>query len=562
VNLIKRVIHTKRFKLLIATILLYALMTVLFTWPILPNFATQVTDDGDPFFVSWVLQHEKHILQTGDFGNFWHANIFHPYQNTLAYSDHSLTLFLQALPIVMATDNQIVWISYLQLSSFFLAALFAFGLAHYYTRHYLASLAAGIVYGFGAYHVGQISHLQIANYQYLPLLILGWELLLAKPRWRYALFFSIAFLLNAFVSIYLLAFSIIPLFVIGITRLHERRFKLNKLFITRVGGGILLSSVILLPTLLPYLQVSRELGITRSLDEIAYQSANISDYFTAPVNNLLLGNFTQQQIAQTPDKIWNEHMLFMGFVSYTALLGSLYVMWKSRKQAKPKTLIIYSVIAVISGLITLGPYLFNNPVARFNPPLPYYFLYHLLIIFQAIRVPTRIAIVLLLASAILIAKLIQLNDSKKLTRNFIIFICLITVIALEQLSIPIKLITPRSINTALYQWTHQNLADAVVMHYPFSHTIDYLRGSSFDPRRMLNGYSGIVPPQLATMYAKFDASPEESISDLKALGVQYLILHTDFIEIPAGRLKLLPLQKSSELIHIQTIGPDIIYQLR
>ena len=102
----------------------YLLLTLVVSWPIPLYFDSQVAVTGDPFFIAWVVGSEIWTFKSGNFANFWNQNIFFPYNNTLAFSDHSLTLTFQALPVGLFSANPVVIINTLQLESFFLSALF------------------------------------------------------------------------------------------------------------------------------------------------------------------------------------------------------------------------------------------------------------------------------------------------------------------------------------------------------------------------------------------------------------------------------------------------------
>ncbi|MFQ3683807.1 MAG: hypothetical protein SNJ51_16205, partial [Roseiflexus sp.] len=79
--------------------LTYLLLAVVFTWPLTAHVTTALGGGLDPLLQTWVLAWNAHALTT-DPHAIWHAPIFVPYPDTLAYSDHHLLLTIVALPLI------------------------------------------------------------------------------------------------------------------------------------------------------------------------------------------------------------------------------------------------------------------------------------------------------------------------------------------------------------------------------------------------------------------------------------------------------------------------------
>src|SRR5262249_25634790 len=77
--------HTLSFAQEAAIVLAFCLLTAIMTWPWILHLRDAVADRGDPYMIAWTLWWDYH--QT--FHNPLHlfdANIFYPYQYTLAFS--------------------------------------------------------------------------------------------------------------------------------------------------------------------------------------------------------------------------------------------------------------------------------------------------------------------------------------------------------------------------------------------------------------------------------------------------------------------------------------------
>lgn len=537
----------------------YLFLTIIFTWPILPNMTTKVTDTGDPFFVAWVVDSELDSIKSGDLKNFWNGNIFYPYKNTMAYSDHSLTLTLEALPVSFFTNNSIFIINYLQLLSFFLSAVSAYLLAHYYTKSKKAAFISGIIYGFGTYHVGQISHLQVASYQFVPLVILFFEKFLQKQSLKNGLLLSIFFLLNAFVSIYHLGFIIFPLLVVFGVRVFKKEIKLTKKFWLKSLLALGFTSLFLAPMLYPYYKVTKELNQTKPIEEHASFSANPIDFVVAPTSNLLTGKVSQKIVEKTPSAFWVEHTLYFGvFTISLAVLG--FFSRKYIAEIKRKTTyiefstnqLIYALLIPICLVFALGPFLFSQSQ---KVKLPYYLLYKFIDLYKGVRVPTRISIIVFLSFAILAGYFFLKAERLTKWKKYAIFGVLGSLIALEHLSAPLVLITPPKINEELYVWTRDNLEkEAPALHFPFGREIEYQRGSVIDGRRTFNGYSGVFPLSYTNFAATFGPdfiyAPLENLSISSTLGIKYFMVHGEYLDKESEAVLT---QKISEIIEVKLI---------
>lgn len=522
-------------------IFLFSISTLIFTFPIILNIDNKITDQGDPFFVSWVIQSSLDTIKSGNFSDFWNQNIFYPYPNTMAFSDHSLTLTLQALPISFFNDNNVFLVNYTQIISFFLSALFSYYLIYFYTKNKIASFIGAVIFGFSPYHIGQISHIQIASYQYIPLTILFFEKLLKDKKLSSAIIFGLAFLLNAFVSIYLLCFILIPLIIIFILRLVDKTvFPVRQTLIK-----LTISCLIILPPLfamyLPYLDISKDFNIIRDKDEVVLHSADIEDYIISPSNHIYWGRVSQQIFESRPAWFWSEHQLFFGFITITLAFTTIATIFKKNKNfiKNNSTKIIYAIIVISSIIFSFGPVV---KIGGLTITLPFNFLYEYVFFFQATRVPTRISILTLMGLSVLVALLIDniyKNFHKyKLARAGLVIIA--TLIFIEQLSIPINVHTPRDINYAFYNWTKENIpTQEVFVHYPFYRDIEYLRSSSIDRRRMFNGYSGFFPESTrrimdSSMFKEFFYNPKLNLEILSSLGINYFVLHTQLAKESIG----------------------------
>src|SRR5262245_43766413 len=102
---------------------LYALLTVAFTWPLCVRL--RVMDAGDSAFFAWVMAWEVHALTT-DPARLPEAPIFHPLPHALGYDEPVLGTTLFTLPLWLFTDDAVLVLNLARLLTFLLSGLTAY----------------------------------------------------------------------------------------------------------------------------------------------------------------------------------------------------------------------------------------------------------------------------------------------------------------------------------------------------------------------------------------------------------------------------------------------------
>jgi len=152
------------------------------TWPLLPRFSTHFfADTGDGFQNVWNLWWvNKSLTQLHQ--SPWHTTFLHfPYGTSLL--GHLLTpfnglmaiLLLPLIPLVEAHNVIVIF-------AFVSSGITALWLSYYLTRSYPSSLIAGAIFTFSNYHFMHAQgHLQLVSFEWLPLFVFAWYLLMTKP---------------------------------------------------------------------------------------------------------------------------------------------------------------------------------------------------------------------------------------------------------------------------------------------------------------------------------------------------------------------------------------------
>ncbi len=186
-----------------------------------------------------------------------------------------------------------------------------------------------------------------------------------------------------------------------------------------------------------------------------------------------------------------------------------------------------------SGFAFLGTTPFNQ---KFHAGLfsPFHWFYDLVPGFKGIRMPSRYAVFVLLAVAVLAGwgwKVLseRLRSSKLRLAALGV---LVLVLNAEFLSIPqrLKLVPVGRDIPPTYLWLKEQPAPSVVMELPFLPWIPdeamYMYFSLYHGQPIINGYSGFIPYSTEYMRAVFGSFPSWGTIDiLQKLKVKYIVLH-------------------------------------
>lgn len=163
---------------------------------------------------------------------------------------------------------------------------------------------------------------------------------------------------------------------------------------------------------------------------------------------------------------------------------------------------------------------------------PYQFLYRWIPGFGSLRAIPRIHVMFMVALAILAAQgMTHVLVSVSGTRRRMLAVALPVLIVLEYIGAPLPVVAaPRPDEfPAAHRWLAQQDDDLVFMEYPLRISDNILRlyYSTRHWRRMVNGFSGFIPPLYRELASKGRFFPNASaVKDLQDLGVDLLLVDT------------------------------------
>lgn len=569
----RRILPWPAIRVWLAVLAVFALATVVMTWPYALHLADSTVVGFDPLLQIWLSQWIQHALAANPLA-LYDANIFHPFAQTLAYTDANVPGALLAWPLDLLTSNPILTNSLLVLASFVLAAAGIYALVTEITRNRAAGLVAGLAYAFIPYRMVHLWHLNWLQSAWLPWIAWLVLRLIQRPsRWG-AVLLGVLVAVQTLTSFYfavqiaILAGTLVIAALIAQPRLRGREF------LTTIALAASVALILIVPLYLPYLQVRAEQGLERSLSEAEHYKATAVSYVQIapwaepnpvwgwlgqrPGPNEALTQVGQAEHADghRHPEIVIEDALFPGLL---AVIGAVIgvIGWRRRRWL----VAALAAVAVIAVVLSLGPSW--GPRDGTGISLPYRYLYEYVPFFRAMRVPSRLGGLANLAIVVLFGLGIattwrwlapRLRDRWRRPASIAGTALLAGLVLLELNAVPIPLeaVDRGPDQAAPYQWLAAQEPGAV-MEFPAESIFADPAGSSV--RRhigltmfwstthwlpLVNGNSGFIPEPYSDYIEAFvgeltradgtrtgrisHVSPE-TVGLLRELDVRYLVFH-------------------------------------
>jgi hypothetical protein len=233
---------------------------------------------------TWILGWVQHSLLTDPTALF-DTNIFYPARNTLTQSEHMLTMALLTLPLRLFTSNAVPIHQTVLVMSSLLLALTTFALVRWLTTSTFAAAAAGAAAMLMPWRLMELSHVQLLNAQWIPLVWLLMGRIVhgeATPRVAslLALALTLQVLSSFYLAYYLLLSCAVLLAVLAVATRIDRRA------VTALLAAGVVPAISLLLVALPYLRWSTSSGF---VGPRVFDSVTISDALSVTRPSLDLG---------------------------------------------------------------------------------------------------------------------------------------------------------------------------------------------------------------------------------------------------------------------------------
>lgn len=450
-----------------------------YTWPLPVAAGSNVAHDrGDPLLVTWILWWTSHTVPLSS--AWWNAPAFYPSSGVLAFSENLLSLAPLTAPVIWITHSPVLAYNLAYLSSYVLSGLAAYFLGVVVTRSHAAAFVAAVAFAFAPYRLSHMQHLQLLSSYWMPVAVAALHLFVERPSWRWAILFSVAWVLQALASGYYL-FFLSTFAVLWMAWFLPGRVTLRDT--ARLAFAWLAGAVLLAPILLGYRSVQTSYGFRRSPVEMVNYSADVLGLFSAAPDSWLwswLHSSVSSESEQFPGLTLILLVIFgfrkTGTVPVSGKLG-LSPFW------------FFTTTAAVMWTLSLGPSPRMSGSA-IGIPGPYALL-ALLPGFDAIRVLARFWMVAVMCLAIAAAIAVARIRSPR-TRTAVMAIATLGLLAdawprtFPVVSVPAMRVTSTSARVRLGLPLHE--AETETMY-----------GAIAQSRAVFNGYSGYAAPQHAAL---------------------------------------------------------------
>ena len=492
---------------ILAPVALFALLTAVMTWPQVTRLSTDAYEHQDVYFNMWRFAWVAHALSTSP-SHLLDGNIFYPEPRTLTFSDAMPVESTLAAPLLWAGLPQVLVHNIMLLGGMVLSSAGIFVLARRLTGSSAAAFTAGIVFGFAPYRFEHYMHMELQWTVWIPWAFWALHRAFETGERRYGALIGLFVALQFMSSVYYGVFLATLLAVVGVfllCGLRRQRLK-NGAIALAVGGA--LSAALVLPYALPYATTRSHVG-GRSESQVLMFSAKPSSYTVATETNYLYGDRAARRGRP-------ERRLFTGVLPLLLAVTGLLL----RRPANEA--LAYLVGAAVAFEMSLGLYGYS-----------YAFLYHHVSIFDGLRAPARLGVLVLFFVALL-AAYGHAAIAEKLPRagRQLLAGAICGLLILEYWVAPLPLVPYPNHAPPLYAWLAQQ-PRGVVAEFPMP-LPDSLPGddpryaflSTFDWMPSINGYSGYYPPSYLERLVGLRHFPSvRATAVLKRSGVEYVIVH-------------------------------------
>lgn len=568
----------------------------------------------DPQLATWAMTWGLRHLVVGDWAGLWNANIFHPAPGTLAYSEHFLGQALLGAPAYWLSGEPLVLYNIVFLLSFGLTAFATYLLLYDLTGRRGAGIVAGTIFGFCSFRSAHLNHLHLLASYGMPLALLGFRKLVERRSFGALAGLLAALVVQFWVSLHYGVMVAVVLIVIGAGPAVQAFRKTPRRLVVMAGVALAALALTQGPILRQYQRVHREAGFHRTIVENLLDSAEVQGFVAAPPSNRWLGPLTsrlarseswlypgviaavlalwglRESLPRGSRPPWTRLdvaaplLLLMAsgirfalpagppqrfswpLATMTAALA--FLVWRAARAARVREYVarlhpghasFYVAFTLVSAALSFGPII---RLAGFSIAYgPYAVFYWLVPGFGAIRAPARFHMLTMLGVAVLAGYAVAAGE-RRWKRSAIVIAVLVALIAADYASIPLGT-APLPRADALpdaYRWLAAQPGDFAVVELPLLsghrpvRACDLVYYSIYHRKKIVNGYSGYVPPDAGGLQVPDAGISVAVVEYLRRIGVRYILVWNGTPIDPAAGVHLRYIRQFTELVVHEIVG--------
>ncbi|HSL22485.1 MAG TPA: hypothetical protein VK886_13205 [Vicinamibacterales bacterium] len=298
---------------------LYAIVLLALAHPLSLRPGTHVLYMGaDTNLLLWTMAWDAHALAHAPLAIF-DANIFHPFRNTLAYSENMIGSAIIAAPVLWASGNPVLALNVVSLLSCVLCGVGVYVLARRLRIGPFGAALAGLIFAFAPPRFLRLGQLHLTTVQWVPFCLAFAHGYLDSGRrrdlWWACAFFALQVLTSGHGAVFA-ALSLAALILWRLALGEPVRERLRDLALPAT-----LTLAIAAAVFFPYHVVQREMGLRRPLEESYAFSPNLASFIASPshLHAHLLGLMTDGAVLQDA-----RANLFPGYLALALALAGVW----------------------------------------------------------------------------------------------------------------------------------------------------------------------------------------------------------------------------------------------
>lgn len=562
----------------IVCFLIYNVLALLYTYPIIFNFRDKIIGHRDAWWNVWVMWWTKQAIGSPEHHLWYSDYLFYPQGFYLSRGYDNIINVLLSIPLQEVFSLPVIY-NILVIANFGLAAFTAYLFVKHLYGNRTVSFLAGIIFGFSTYMLMRgTGHLNLLTIGFVPLFILYFIKLHHKGNQRYVILTAICLLLVALSSWQYLIFSTYFIILYLLYYLLFGRKKIIKTgFLIRVLISLCLAAILILPFAYPMLQeyFGGEIVKYKDIDVIQY-SSDLYSYFIPSLLQLPTetNRFITTEVFDSLSEI--EKISFLGYLEVIVVLVIIPILLIRNRLKKIR---LWCWLFAGFFVLSLGPTLqvFGKIeiFPKFFIGLPY-FIFQYIPLLSFIRTPNRISIMAMFCLAVIVCYLLNryiVRNNKLVPRTKKILLTLIIILFIVERFIFNYPTTDTAVPSFYHQIAEEN-EDYALLEVPFNElmtpTVDYWQITH--QKKLVGGIFSYAAfdEEVLKFYADnpfmtdFLCGVDQDISQLDNRDyssiintlqnnkIKYVVVHKDTLEVPFC-------QQQKEYIYLFTANLGNIY---
>ncbi len=577
-----------------AVLLLFFLLAVFFTWPLLPHVHNGVVGSrNDTLLNTWIVTWDARTIFTRPWGLF-QGNILYPSRDVLAYSEHLFALGVMAAPVYHLSGNPILAYNFLLFLAMVLSGFGCYLLVREWKGSRAGGVIAGAFFSFCIYRISKLGHLHVYFSPFLPFMLLYEHRYLEKGGRKNLLLFGLFLLVQSLSSWHYVAFCFFAAGIMWAWKAFPARRREEWKRLAAVVATCAVVLACLLPFALPYLRAHARLpGFERSTREAeTMYSISARDLLVVIPHSVLYGK------APGPLTITEtERVCFPGIAVPLLALAALVLLFLRRegergeecdagRSSRRRAALFFLLLAGAAFLVAMGP-----EIRGVTNPL--YYVLHKLGLLSFIRVPARFYTLFALSLAVLAGLgagelSSRVGAGKAGPRaGRLLGLCVLAVVLVDLAStnlyvfrVPVEGEVP-----AVYSWLKEQ-GDVVAIELPtsplggltrydrdndlgFTDVREYhdreaqaMYFSTYHWKKIVNGYSGYFPYFYRRTIMEMQGFPSQrGVELLRGMGVDFVLWNWDWTSPERKEEYEARLRAQAGLAEVEDFGTHTVFRV-